>query len=72
MDAGLTTNLVAPGLREYTVPDTVMAGPPGIRLELLMIYADDGLGVYVLLPMVISGAMISVFTKTEVGAGLLG
>jgi hypothetical protein len=72
VDAGITTDLVAPGLREYTVPDTVMVGPPGIRLEVLMIYADDGLGLYVLLPMVISGAMISVFTRTEVGAGLLG
>jgi hypothetical protein len=49
-----------------------MAGLPGIRLELLTIYADNGLGVYVLLPMVIIGAMISVFTRTGVGAGLLG
>jgi hypothetical protein len=71
VDAGLMTNLVAPGLREYTVPDTVMAGPPGMRLELLMICADDGLGVYMLLPMAISGAMISVLTWTEVGAELL-
>jgi len=54
MDAGLTANLVAPGLREYTVPDTVMAGPAGIRIELLMIFADNGLGVYVLLSMGIS------------------
>jgi hypothetical protein len=49
-----------------------MAGPPGIRLELLTIYADNGLGVYVLLPMVIIGAMINVFARTGVGAGLLG
>lgn len=57
---------VALGPRDSMVPEIVIAGPPGAKVEFAMMYSDE-YGVYMELPNVINGselvAMVDVFGR---------